>query len=93
MENAKKATTEAGAACKEDISKMKSLEHLRAVIVTLVSNAKCEESDPSMSMKCYAMMSALEEFDWGQLSTGTNTVRGIYYHYFTQFAFTFTLFS
>ena len=64
------ASSSAGDVCKNNVSKMKTIGDFRSVLVTLVSNAKCD-SDSTMTMKCYAIMGALDEFEWINLNVGT----------------------
>ena len=68
----KAATKATGASCKADVDKMKTVDDLCAVVVTLISNARAASGDTGASMRVAAIFNALDDFDWAKCKIGNH---------------------
>ena len=62
----KLATSQTAEACENAVSSMTTVRDLCDVVVNLASNAKSPNQDTGASIRWSAILSALEEFEWGK---------------------------
>ena len=60
----KLATSQTAEACRKAVTAMVTVQDLCSVVVNLVTNAKTARHDNAASMRCSAILNALEEFEW-----------------------------
>ena len=66
----KLATSQTAEACKKAVTSMATVQDLCAVIANLATNAKADKQDTGASMRCSAILNALEEFSWCECKIG-----------------------
>ena len=60
----KLATSQTAEACRKAVTSMVTVQDLCSVVANLVTNAKTARHDNAASMRCSAILNALEEFEW-----------------------------
>ena len=63
---------------KNRVTKMKTLEELKSLIVTLITAAKSESGSVRMNAQTASTWLAIDEYNWKNLGEGTSVVSGLF---------------